>query len=92
MAMDKTKAVEAVIGAPPLDIDPNSSLVNHLDQLYHAFHIDNYLDQIGLIDDKIDRIADSLKDLIHDAFDLTEEELQDRLIAILHDLDHTTKG
>jgi hypothetical protein len=57
MPISRITKIELAIGSPPLPIDPNDSLVDRLEKFYKAMGIANYLDQIGLVDDKIDEIT-----------------------------------
>jgi hypothetical protein len=70
-----------------LDNPSQHSLVDLLDGFYKAFHIDDYLDQIGIIDDRLDEVLNQLRDLQFDIHDLPDNEIQDRIANIINLID-----
>lgn len=61
------------------------SLIDLLDAFYHHFGISNYLDQIGIIDDRLTTIVDQLNLILADYDD---QDLWDRLNPIIDSIDN----
>lgn len=70
-----------------LENPADHSLVDLLEGFYKAFEINNYLDQIGIIDDRLDRIVKELKNLQEDIHDLPDNDIQDFLGDIINLID-----
>jgi hypothetical protein len=64
-----------------------NSLTSLLEGFYKAFGISDYLDQIGILDDRIDRIVKELKELHENIHELDNSEIREDLDNIINLID-----
>jgi hypothetical protein len=66
-----------------LEESPDKSLVDLLEGFYQGFGLADYLDQIGVIDDRIDKIVEELESIKAEAGSISTMVIIQRVINLI---------